>query len=203
MSPGASRWSTSWCASGSRARANLRGRSDVLHYLDYDQGVPKMSDLIERLAGRRARRFIPDEASMPLLKKEAEEGGCGVTGFACNDSRARQVHLRAVDPDAEPRQRQGRRHRRGRPGARADRRLARGARFALPAADRAARSRSAHAEVEQKFVLPHFDIALSTRKNTSAITATFPAWTCARPTFTATRSGSSPTCWRPSPNRTA
>ena len=42
------------------------------------------SELIQRLAGSR-KRLAESLNYSPLMKKEAEEGGCGVVGFCCSE----------------------------------------------------------------------------------------------------------------------
>jgi hypothetical protein len=59
------------------------------------------SELIKRLAGSR-KQLAESLNYNPLLKKEAEEGGCGVVGFCCSEPVAgkhiyepsRQMHNR-------------------------------------------------------------------------------------------------------------
>ena len=46
--------------------------------------------------------------------QDAAEGGCGVLGFAANIPIAGQARAQRFAPDAQPRQRQGRRHCHGR-----------------------------------------------------------------------------------------
>ena len=177
----------SWACAASR---ELRGRSDVLcYYADEPEAACNerlapnslLATPVAGLSRRRAR-------TMPTAS-QAEEGGCGVTGLPAPSRCGGKFIYEPSDPDAEPRQRQGRRHRGGRAGARADRRLARGARHALPAPDRAARS-----DVPTPRSSSSSCCRISTSRcrpgsRTSTITATFPAWRCGRRTSTATSCG--------------
>jgi glutamate synthase domain-containing protein 1 len=92
---------------GLRSVAELRGRTDLLMHLDAPglhqrrAGKKMNSELIQRLAGSR-KRLAESLNYSPLLKKEAEEGGCGVVGFCCSEPVAgrhiyepsRQMHNR-------------------------------------------------------------------------------------------------------------
>ena len=65
---------------GMKSIRELRGRSDVLRYLAGDEVHP-VSDFAERLLATRSQVY--SQTGPPVLAEPAEEGGCGVTGFAC------------------------------------------------------------------------------------------------------------------------
>ena len=100
------------------------------------------------------------------MRKGEEEGGCGVVGFCCSEARARPAHLRALEADAQPRQRQRRRHRGGRLGARAVGRQPAGARRVLHAAHRLSGPEGPAPRSSRKFITPHFDVAASAALDT-------------------------------------
>jgi len=85
-----------------------------------------------------------------------------------------------VNPDAESRQRQGRRHRGGRSGAREEMGVSREVLSSHYLLQIALLDSSCHAELERKFILPHFDIALSLRVPHAKDHRDVPAWSCGR-----------------------
>ena len=89
---------------GLRSVTELRGRTDLLMHLDYTNDVPDKtmnSELIQRLAVSR-KRLAESLNYSSAIRKEAEEGGCGVVGFCCSEPVAgrhiyepsRQMHNR-------------------------------------------------------------------------------------------------------------
>ena len=118
--------------------AALRGRTDLLTHLDYERQRSEQRAMTQRDATdcSRAEAILRSRADLRprgrLVPPAA--GGRGRLRrdrLRLHDPRRRQAHLRALDPDAQPRQRQGRRHRRLRPGAGRHGRLAQGARRGL------------------------------------------------------------------------
>ena len=139
----------------------LRGRSDVLCYLS-DSEASAMSDFAERLLASRSQVYSGPEP--PILSERAEEGGCGVTGFACTVPVGGRFIYEPSDPDAEPRQRQGGRHRGGRPGARAAGHLPTRCSTAITCSRSHCSIPPATPNWSGSSSCPNFDIALSTRQ---------------------------------------
>jgi glutamate synthase domain-containing protein 1/glutamate synthase domain-containing protein 3 len=123
-----------------------------------------MSDSADRLLASRSQVYRDDvEVNDAEGAARAEEGGCGVTGFACNiPVRGKFIHEPSI-------QMQNRGNGKGGGIAAAGlvpeqigiSREVLDSHYLLQIA---LLDQSVHAEVEQKFVLPHFDIALSTRQ---------------------------------------
>jgi glutamate synthase domain-containing protein 1/glutamate synthase domain-containing protein 3 len=122
-----------------------------------------MSDLADRILATRSEAYRDDEPNDAEGNARAEEGGCGVTGFACNiPVRGKFIHEPSI-------QMQNRGNGKGGGIAAAGlvpeqlgvSREVLDSHYLLQIAllDSAAES-----EVEQKFVLPNFDIALSTKQ---------------------------------------
>ena len=118
-----------------------------------------------------------------------------------HDSRRRQAYLRAVDPDAQPRQRQGRRHRGLRPGARRDGRLAQGSRRRLHPPGRACWIPRPAARSRRRSSSPSSTSTRAAWFRRWTTIATCRCWKSARRTWPAISSASSPTCWPASPTR--
>ena len=105
----------------------------------------------------RSRALLRPEGDWFIPSPEAE-GGCGVTGFACTIPVEWPAHLRALDPDAQPGQRQGRRHCRVRSGARGNGRLAQGARRGLHSSGGAVGFECSRPRLRKTFIEPYFNI---------------------------------------------
>ena len=122
-----------------------------------------MKDLADRLLATRSEAYRDAEPNDAEGNARAEEGGCGVTGFACNiPVRGKFIHEPSI-------QMQNRGNGKGGGIAAAGlvpeqigvSREVLNSHYLLQIA---LLDPSAESEVEQKFVLPHFDIALSTRQ---------------------------------------
>src|SRR3990172_1228744 len=124
------------------------------------RGGVAVSALAERLLADRSRIYSREE---PVLSERAAEGGCGVTGFACTVP----VGGRFIyEPSVQM-------HNRGNgkgggiaavgfvPEEMGVSREVLDSHYLLQIA---LLDPSCHAELERRFVLPHFDIALSTRQ---------------------------------------
>jgi len=120
-----------------------------------------MGDLAERLLAGRSQVYSGREE--PILSEPAEEGGCGVTGFACTVP----VKGRFIYEPSKQMQNRGN----GKGGGIAAAGLvpeqlgisadALESHYLLQIALLDA---DCHAELERQFVLPHFDVVLSTRQ---------------------------------------
>ena len=127
--------------------AALRGRTDLLRHLDYENEHDEtMSHLTK--CNAYASLNCTDTKTWPSITQNERKKSCDpgpISGprrvvpqiargrrrlrrdrFRLHDSRGRQAYLRALDPDAQPRQRQGGRNRRLRPGAGGHGRVAQG-----------------------------------------------------------------------------
>ena len=122
-----------------------------------------MRDLAEQLLATRSEAYREGEPNDAEGNARAEEGGCGVTGFACNiPVRGKFIHEPSI-------QMQNRGNGKGGGIAAAGlvpeqvgvSREVLNSHYLLQIA---LLDSSAYNEVEQKFVLPHFDVALSTRQ---------------------------------------
>jgi glutamate synthase domain-containing protein 1/glutamate synthase domain-containing protein 3 len=120
-----------------------------------------MKDLADQLLATRSEVYREDEPNDSDGAARAEEGGCGVTGFACNiPVRGKFIHEPSI-------QMQNRGNGKGGGIAAAGlvpeqigvSREVLNSHYLLQIA---LLEPSAESEVEQKFVLPHFDVALST-----------------------------------------
>lgn len=120
-----------------------------------------MSDLAERLLAGRSQVYSGPER--PIASELAEEGGCGVTGFACTVP----VKGRFIYEPSKQMQNRGN----GKGGGIAAAGLV-SEQLGIP--DEVLESHyllqialldpNCHAELERELILPHFDIALSTRQ---------------------------------------
>ncbi|MDP2997010.1 MAG: hypothetical protein Q8N47_05935 [Bryobacterales bacterium] len=120
-----------------------------------------MSDFAERLLAGRSRVY--SETRPPVLAEQAEEGGCGVTGFACTVP----VGGRFIYEPSIQMQNRGN----GKGGGIAAvglvpeqigvSREVLDSHYLLQIA---LLDPTCHAELERQFILPHFDIAVSTRQ---------------------------------------
>ncbi|MEK7752533.1 MAG: glutamate synthase, partial [Acidobacteriota bacterium] len=120
-----------------------------------------MSDFAERLLAGRSQVY--SETGPPVLAEQAEEGGCGVTGFACTVP----VGGRFIYEPSIKMQNRGN----GKGGGIAAvglvpeqigvSREVLDSHYLLQIA---LLDPTCHAELERQFILPHFDIALSTRQ---------------------------------------
>ena len=121
-----------------------------------------VSDFAERLLASRSQVY--SQTGRRSLVRAGRRRRLRRHRLRLHRARGRAVHLRALHPDAEPRQRQGRRHRGRRAWSPSRLGVSREVLDSHYLLQIALLDPACHAELERQFILPNFDIALSTRQ---------------------------------------